>query len=401
MAKEPMTQDEQDLLPFLRDTVRPVASSWVLIHFHLSSLHLTHQTKALLGQAKKILLEASYGYRSKIFLLSNNDIMLFIQNVSLFGMERFVDRLRTHFKNDPLAEKTLGKDSFYSSYHMGHSFDFVFDYVEKTRPPQQTIDLSQHIPLEPAPVLPIDLLLKLQNIINHADMVNYIRKQPICWMQSMKKAPKPLGFEYFLSLEGIEDMIHSHTHLVNDFSLFKYLSILFDKKMLESLRPILQKTAPHQHFHLNLNLRTVVSKEFFDFHTAIDREFVVEIDRTDVLWDLDSFYFACDFLKSHGHRVCLDLIQGPNLLLLNTISLPCDFYKIIASEDLFSIYHEEFKAFADHVGYDKIILARCDCLQTVQSALDHGVSQFQGFLIDNVLRHEKKSSESVSKQPIF
>ncbi len=369
--------------------VKSVASSWLLVYFNLSELKPCHQTTVMLGNAKLFLEKNLQEHISKVFLLSNNDLVVFVQNMGLLKLERFVIDLRKFFEDDPLAGKRLGKDGFYSVYHLGQSFDTVFERVQNISPTVPKMDLSQHIPLDSAPILPFDLLVRLQNSLKQADIANFIRKQPICWMTSTKMIPKCFGQEYFLSLEGIEEVIHSHTHLIKDFALFKYLSVLFDKKMLDYLVNILKKVDSKHHFHINLNLRTIVSKEFFEFHNKVNREFVVEIDRTDVLWDLEGFNFACDFLKSYRHCVCLDLIQGPNLQFFKNLDFNCDYYKIVANDELFYHYLEDFEEFVRKIGPNKIILVRCDKLSVIQTALNLGITQFQGFLVDGVLRHQK------------
>ncbi|MBX9977783.1 MAG: hypothetical protein K2X98_06035 [Alphaproteobacteria bacterium] len=391
-----MTHTKDNAVLHFMKEIRPVASSWLLIYFNLSQLKPSNQTSAMMMQAKQYLEKCLTEHLSSVFLLENNDLIAFVQNVGLLKLEKFVNELRKIFSEDPLTIVTVGKDNFYQTFHMGQSFDALFERIQNMSPIIPKMDLSQHIPLDSAPILPFDLLVRLQNSLKQADISNFIRKQPICWMDSTKIVPKRLGYEYFLSLDGIEEVINSHTHLITDFALFKYLSVLFDKKMLTFLLDINKRIDPKQHFHINLNLRTVVSKEFFEFHNHVNREFVVEIDRTDVLWDLQGFHFACDFLKSYRHRVCLDLIQGPNLKVFSHLELNCDYYKVIANNDLFEHFKEDFQEFVNTVTPDKIILARCESIQIIHNALEMGITQFQGFLIDNVLRQDKKSLQQIA-----
>lgn len=386
---DPFQQNNDDndkLLHFLQD-IHPFSSSWSILYFHLSHLNAAHQTQASLKNSKAFLEKQAQGHLARSFILSNKDILLCVQNMGPLKVERIVSALRQYLAHDPLTKKHLDRDDFYQNFNLQHKFDWLMNKIQHLSIKKSALDLHGHIPMEKISMLPFELMVKLQNNLRQADLSNFIRKQYMCWVDKLDTSVKPLGCEYYVSMERLEDVLQSQSHLIKDFALFKYLSILFDKKMLITLSTMVKRLDFRQHFHVNLNLRTVVSKEFFDFHQAIQRECVVEIDRTDLLWDLEGFYFAADFLKSHGHKVCVDLLFGSNIALFKNLSLECDFYKIVAATDMLQSYASDIIEFIDHVGAERVIFARCDTLQSIEFGLSHGVKQFQGFLLDKALRH--------------
>lgn len=377
--------DNDKVLHFLQE-IRPFSSSWSILYFHLSHLNATHQTHSSLQDSKAFVEKQAQGHLARSFILSNNDILLCVQNMGPLKVERVVGALRQFLAHDPLTKKHLDRDDFYHHFGLNHKFDWLFEKVQKLSMKKTSLDLHDHVPIEEVSMLPFDLMVKLQHTLRQADLSNFIRKQYMCWVDKLDTPVKPLGCEYYVSMESLEDVLQSQSHLITDFALFKYLSILFDKKMLKSLSSRAKRLDHRQHFHVNLNLRTVVSKEFFEFHTTIQRECVIEIDRTDLLWDLEGFHFASDFLKSHGHKVCVDLLFGANMALFKNLSLDCDYYKIVATPDMLENYASDVEEFIDCVGAERVIFVRCDTLQSIDFGLSHGVKQFQGFLLDKALR---------------
>ena len=137
--------------------------------------------------------------------------------------------------------------------------------------------------------------------------------------------------------------------------------------------------------HINLNLRTIVSKEFSVLEQKLTRPCTIEIDRTDFLWNKEGVVFAHDFLQSHNHTLCIDLISPSNLGLFTNTSRPFDYYKVTMSDDLFTTYAQNFEHFIKNIGAHRIILTRCDNRKNIEKALKMGITQFQGFLMEHDL----------------
>lgn len=380
---------ESQALHFMQER-KQSSASWFVVYFNLSGLKQHNQTPLILENARIHIQKCLQGHEIQLFLLSNNDIVVFIQNIGLIKLEKFVADFRKFFADDPLTEMKRDGDHFYESYHLAQSFNTLCQKIESIAP-HQGADHSQYVPQESAPVLPFELLIRLQNTLKQADISNYIRRQTICMRDSQDKL-KSIGLEFYLSMEGIEDVINAHALVMVDFALFKYLSILFDKKMLVYLVRHVKMLDPKMAFHLNLNLKTVVSKEFFEFHKAINRQVVVEIDRTDMIWDMEGFNFAVDFLHSYKHKVCLDLLHGSNLKLFLETDLQCDYYKIICQETLFTNHRDTLDAFIRKVGVDNIILIRCDNASLIEKAKSMGLTHFQGFLVEEGTKEPAKKA---------
>lgn len=366
------------------EAVRSHASSWMAVYFSFSKLKHYNQSDVMLEDARMVIQKCLGGQEFKIFNLTNYDTVVFIQNIGLLKIEGMILDIRKVFQGDPLVQKGTGQENFYKTYPLSHSFNELSGLIDQARHSghKSGVDYSEEIPLTSTPMLPFETLVKLQGTLRSADISNFIRRQNL-YAATSTTSLKKIGCEYFLSLEGIENVIEAESHIINDFALFKYLSVLFDKKMLVHLSAQLKHLDPALDVRINLNMRSIVSKEFAEFHKKISpRRVTIEVDRTDVLWDQDGFNFGVDFLKSYKHQISLDLLTGPNLKFFTGMDIMCDSYKVIADTDLFEYYGDDLKAFIEHVGADKIVFARCESPRALEEGLAYGVTLYQGRYLD-------------------
>lgn len=388
-----------DLLHFLQE-IKPFASSWMAIYLHTSRLSTKNKSHETLQDACLFLNRQMHGHMARVFSTSNKDIVVLVQNIGLLKIERFEREIHHFFKDDPFIkelqlmlsknEQVPHKKTFSTVFTLSHTFDKLHTLITHLPNYTSSHTTPEHIPLESAQTLPFDLLAKLQHILRQANLMNFMRKQSLCLWEKGSHLPEKLGFEYYLSMSDIESQASAYSQIVADFGLFKYLSVLFDKKMLKLSVPLINKVHSTLHAHINLNVRTVVSKEFFEFEKKIERPITVEIDRTDFLWNPEGVLFASDLLKSHGHSLCIDLITAQNLGLFYETDTIFDAYKIIMSDDLWGLKKNLFERFIQKVSAERIILTRCDDAAHIKQAQDIGVTQFQGFLIEHML--EKNTS---------
>lgn len=378
----------QAILHFLNE-IKPFAASWRAIFVHVSKLSMRSKNQKKIQDACLFLNKQMHGHMARVFLASNQDIIILVQNIGLLKVERFVHEIHHFFKDDPFIQ-SLKNEPKNTSKYFSKIYNLVYAYDDVVAKVTNLSDLNivqkmvDEIPLEYSQVLPFDLLVKLQHTLRQANLMNFIRKQSLCMIESLTTAPIHIGYEYYLSMSDIESQASVYSQIMADFGLFKYLSALLDKKMLGFLPHLINKIPPSLMCHINLNLRTIVSKEFFDFQKKLNRPCTVEMDRTDLLWNRDGVRFAMDLLKGSHHAFCLDLITSSNISLFLNINESFDFYKIITSEDLFSVYLDDLKRLIDNVGPDKIILTRCDRVPALEQAFSLGIRHFQGYLVEHL-----------------
>ena len=143
---------------------------------------------------------------------------------------------------------------------------------------------------------------------------------------------------------------------------------------------------------LNLNVGTVMSRDFQQFHKSVGEhahKVVVEMQLIDIFADINAFNYARDTLQREGYRVLVDGLNPLSLQFFDPSDLKTDFIKIAWGAGYGADGDEErARELADlvkHAGRDAIILARVDSEDAVRWGLKLGISRFQGYFIDKLV----------------
>ena len=174
--------------------------------------------------------------------------------------------------------------------------------------------------------------------------------------------------------------------------LFQYLTETLDKRMLAVLsnRDIGGMASP---VSLNLNVNTILSRDFQNFHKAIGKSasrVVVEMQVLDIFADMNTYCYARDSLQERGYRVLVDGLSPLALQFFDPGLLQSDFVKIAWGPefegDTDSTRLAEMREVVASAGKDSVILARIDTEEAVKWGLAMGISRFQGFFIDDMMK---------------
>jgi EAL domain-containing protein (putative c-di-GMP-specific phosphodiesterase class I) len=143
---------------------------------------------------------------------------------------------------------------------------------------------------------------------------------------------------------------------------------------------------------LNLNVSTVLSREFQKFHQSVGKntnKVVVEMQVLDIIADMNTFGYARDSLQERGYRVVVDGLNPLSLQFFDPGLLKSDFVKINWDAeyegDVDPARMTEMREVITSTGKDSVILARVDTEQAIKWGLALGISRFQGFYIDDLM----------------
>src|SRR3546814_6964661 len=108
---------------------------------------------------------------------------------------------------------------------------------------------------------------------------------------------------------------------------------------------------------------------------------VVEFQLHDVMGDVGGFRFARDFVREKGYRVCLDVVTGLGLPLVDRQKLGVDMVKLIWAPTMGDAAGEtameEMRSAVERAGKARIILARCDTAAAIRFGQSVGITMFQ------------------------
>ncbi|HJO74555.1 MAG TPA: EAL domain-containing protein, partial [Rhodospirillales bacterium] len=173
--------------------------------------------------------------------------------------------------------------------------------------------------------------------------------------------------------------------------LFQYLTETLDRRMLAVLGNRNFDGLPHT-ISLNLNVSTVLSRDFHKFHQAVGKntaKVVVEMQVLDIFADMSTFGYARDSLQERGYRVVVDGLNPLALQFIDPGLLRSDFVKINWDKDyegdVDPARQNDMRAVVTSTGADSVILARVDTEEAVKWGVALGISQFQGYFVDDLL----------------
>jgi hypothetical protein len=337
----------------------------------------------LLDNIKFCLRRILFSRSNNVFLLNQGDLVAFIRHLDENAIDKYSAEMRHLFHDDPIIRSHFGlNEKFYRFYSLLNDFESVLRVIDSSA--QESIK-PEGIKFDPISFIPCEILNQIQK-----------NRQHICKINS-GKFPEPIGYEYYLSVDAIQKALKTDFNFLAQPEFFKYITLFFDKRALPRLTEFLRRSSSTDAFHMNLNLKTITSKEFYDLIAKLKLPVTVEIDRSDYFMDRELLKTAKEFLKNHQSKLCLDLIDGPSLSFFMNQEPDCDFYKIIYTPHLFDHYGESLDKFLDHIGRPRVILARCDERKAIEKGLFYGIRYFQGFYIEKTLK-DPKSEPFIAKE---
>lgn len=368
------------------------------IHLHLSRLLPHNRRDQHLRIAVSTFEDLVKQYDGQIFLLGNGDIVFIAKGASAADIDAAVTRVRFLFSEDPLASSTGNMDQFATWYNLESHYNDYYSIAKRlaaeterkkraARAPGQASEASgkKRHPLDPA------LLSKLEEFLARADMSNLMRRQAICAMTPGAQ-PQAMFRELFISIADLQGTVIPDVDLFADPWLFQRLTQTLDRRIL-ALMTRNDDSTLNSAFSLNLNVSTILSPEFLAFDKAFKSNsrgtVVIEMQKIDIFADLGAFFFARDFLKERGYKVCLDGINFMTFPFIDRAKLGVDMLKIMWSPDMTADQPQRggptMKELVEHTGRARVILSRIDNDAAVRYGHSMGVTLFQGRHLDTLL----------------
>lgn len=392
---------EEELLLTQLSRIRDNASGCFAVHLHLSNLRPGNKQAHFLSIASRSFLDFVSGNDALLFRMYNRDMVLICRNIPIDDVDPIVEKVRVLFPEDPLTEAPMGSyDDHFTTWHdLSQPEDFrtflatINDQAAAAAVDQEnekkdlaarasTADLGK--PLTPANLAAIDQKMKSTQI---ADL---IRNQAVYRVVPGQKG-EIICREYFIAMTELKNRVAPNVNLFSSPWLFQYLTETLDRRMLSVISRRDLSASPDD-ISLNLNIATVVSREFQQFHEQIEdntSRVIIEIQVIDIFSDMNAFKYARDLLHERGYRVLMDGLSPLSIHFFDPSLLQSDYLKIswgpefVGEEKQEKI--EEMRSIVRHVGKDGVILSRVDSQEAVQWGATLGISRFQGYFIDKLV----------------
>ena len=113
--------------------------------------------------------------------------------------------------------------------------------------------------------------------------------------------------------------------------LFQHLTKTLDLRVLKLLTQADNREL-HSSFSVNLNVGTLLSREFAEFDTSLQTggrgTIVIELQLIEIHSDVANCMFARDFVRERGYRDCIDGVTHQSLPLVDRQALGADLFKL-------------------------------------------------------------------------
>ena len=369
------------------------------VHIHLSQLRTHFRQAHYMRVAARSFDNLVANHEATLYLLSNSDMVLVCRNVRVDEIDVPLYKLRALFSEDPLTfgqEGTL-ENRFTTWYDLSQSTEFatflatvrgLAAAAKKRQRDKKTTDARALGGA--ATALDTSNLSNINKLLQGTRINDLIRRQSAVVVRP-GGAGEVLFREHYVSMIDLQKRIAPEINLFASPWLFQYLTETVDRRVL-SVMVRRDFAALKQAISLNLNISTVLSPGFQNFHDVVGSNtglVVIEMQTIDVFSDMGAYAYARDWLRSHGYRVLIDGLNPLSLQFFDPSVLTADFVKVGWSPDFHGGVPEnrmvEMREVVEDVGSESVILARVDSEEAVKWALNLGIQRFQGHYIDRVV----------------
>jgi len=388
--------EESQLLDRL-NRIENSPAGYFAVHVHLSDLRANNKQPHFIHIATRafdLLLE---NYDATLFSLSNLDLVLICHNIPVDEVDLVIDKVRTLFNEDPLAEvdDTGFEDNFTTWHDLSSTEDFAAflsviadmslgaERVAEEAARASALKRARGEPLSPRNLSDLNKKLMSMRI---SDLVQH----QTCLLVRTGGDGEVVFRENFISMGKVRERIAPDTDFFASPWLFQYLTESLDRRLLGVLSER-EYDDDFEPISINLNISTVLSRDFQKFHRVIGKRsgnVVIEMQVIDVFADPKTYGYARDTLQERGYRVLIDGLDPLSLQYFDPSILGSDFLKISWStalqDDGEDRREAEIKEVIAHVGKNSVILARVDTEKAVKWGLSLGINRFQGFFIDRL-----------------
>ncbi|MEK9678338.1 MAG: hypothetical protein VW169_08115 [Rhodospirillaceae bacterium] len=377
------------------------------VHVHVSRLEAQNRREhhvRLAADTFDYLVKMQLG---QIFILKNSDIYFVYKGEAQEDVETAILKLRFLFSDDPMLvkENEESNQNFRTFFNVERDYDKMLGQVRSMIHAEEEREEKEHSEksggatdaLKPkGEALSPRVLGRVIQALQSADMTNMVRRQFICGLIG-KATPQPLFSELFISIPDLRETLMPGVDLGVSKWLFNYLTETLDRRMLAMLgrssdQPITGEIS------VNLNVSTLLSPEFMVFDDSITAAMrgsvVVELQKVDIFSDVNAFFFAREFAKDRGYRICIDGLTHETTHFINREKLGADLIKLVWQKELNKDVGEgKVKRMLKSLGTSRVILCRCDDEQSVDFGHEVGISMFQGRHIENLIAEENRRRE--------
>ena len=386
------TEDRQErvtaesVLVETAERVGRIREGRIVVHIHLSNLLPQNRDQGHIRIAARLFETMVDAFNGQMFVLANADIILMCKDARIADLDAIVYKLRALFSKDPLTYSSgSDEDRFASYYDLETEYD---DFLLLCRILNDDAKKKVKEDRAKPPIRDLDAT-SLGEVIQHiakTDIASVVRRQPCVYINDRRIA-QVVFQEFYMSIFDLQKALAPDVNILANRWLFQHLSQALDLSVMSALSKSGLKSPPVA-YSLNLNMSSVQTQQFKDFVHAVKgiSGVYVEFQLPDILNNMDLFFRIRDELRAKEISTVLDGMNSLSLQFVDAELYDTDFVKVNWSEDIATdIQTVELQQALGPVGYDRVILARCDSEDAIAWGLDRGIRLYQGRFLDKLV----------------
>ncbi len=378
---------QENVIDYLR-RIKPAGAAFHAVMFNMSKLLPFNREPGKIDVALSEVNRVFVPLRGTVYKLLNHNIVCFVEKQPIISIERAVSQFKRTLPTDPILSDSLKKDTFCQIYDLGLRWREIDDIIQdiendpsfKVR--KQDVDGNSVTMIDRG--IDSETLTSLDRIISASDLRPYLKRQSIFWYDGKEK-PHKIASHLFLSIQKIQEKLAINESITANIWLFKHLTTVLDKQTLTIMKELLESKSIES-LHANINLRTIISSNFYRFFDYYKKQKPLSfcVDIVDYMAHPEAMIFARELLRQKDCRLILGGITSDHIPLLNFEKIPASLFKLKWSNGLAEnkdLLRDLIKTF----GAYKFILHQCSTEREILAGLECGIEQFQGFGIEKLL----------------
>jgi hypothetical protein len=244
-----------------------------------------------------------------------------------------------------------------------------------------------------------EILARVEQGLARADLSNHVRRQYACDLTSDEAGPRPVFSELFISIHDLRETLLPGVSLLSNRWLFQHLTETLDRRML-SLLANADTLHVSGEISFNVNIATLLTPEFLAFDDGLPAKrrggMIVELQKVDVFADLGAYFFAREFVRERGYRLCIDGLTHLTMGMIDRERLGADLVKLVWHPDMVdggAEMYRRIKALIERAAPSRVILCRCDGREAVDFGRSVGISVFQGRYVEGLIVEENRKRD--------
>ena len=215
----------------------------------------------------------------------------------------------------------------------------------------------------------------------------FVRSQEIC-LTVDGRPPEPVMTEYFISMDLLRKPLFVDVEMRGSGRLFNEFTLVLDKILLQAFDSL---NIGELRVALNLNVESVFTEAFENFIERTPEstmsQVVFEFRQSNIVENFDEFQVARGLIRAKGAHIAVDQIFHQTVGLVDLDFLGASIAKIHWRNGAEEVLYEREKAIGGLIAAGVLpVLIRVDQERALEVGNSMGITMYQGFLIDDMLK---------------